>query len=60
MEAALGGTGKYNTIALEEALAISQHHDAVSGTQRQHVANDYTKRLFLGAKKVCTPTVTQE
>ncbi|RVW45249.1 Alpha-mannosidase [Vitis vinifera] len=34
-----------NTDALADALAIAQHHDAVSGTQRQHVAADYAKRL---------------
>ncbi|KAJ7971782.1 Alpha-mannosidase [Quillaja saponaria] len=37
-----------NTDALADALAIAQHHDAVSGTQRQHVAADYAKRLSMG------------
>ncbi|KAK6912903.1 Glycoside hydrolase family 38, N-terminal domain [Dillenia turbinata] len=37
-----------NTDALADALAIAQHHDAVSGTQRQHVAADYAKRLAIG------------
>lgn len=37
-----------NTDALADALAIAQHHDAVSGTQRQHVAADYAKRLSIG------------
>ncbi|KAA8548283.1 hypothetical protein F0562_004456 [Nyssa sinensis] len=37
-----------NTDALADALAIAQHHDAVSGTQRQHVASDYAKRLSIG------------
>uniref|UniRef100_A0A7N0T7N2 Alpha-mannosidase n=1 Tax=Kalanchoe fedtschenkoi TaxID=63787 RepID=A0A7N0T7N2_KALFE len=37
-----------NTDALADALAIAQHHDAVSGTERQHVAADYAKRLFMG------------
>lgn len=37
-----------NTDVLADALAISQHHDAVSGTQRQHVASDYAKRLSTG------------
>ena len=31
--------------ALEEALGVSQHHDAVSGTARQHVAFDYARRI---------------
>ncbi|KAF9604862.1 hypothetical protein IFM89_011144 [Coptis chinensis] len=37
-----------NTDVLADALAIAQHHDAVSGTEQQHVANDYTKRLSMG------------
>jgi hypothetical protein len=28
-----------------DQLGIYQHHDAVSGTARQPVADDYTKRL---------------
>ena len=31
--------------ALERAMGVVQHHDAVSGTENQHVANDYSKRL---------------
>ncbi|KAK8534169.1 hypothetical protein V6N12_047562 [Hibiscus sabdariffa] len=41
-----------NTDALADALAIAQHHDAVSGTQRQHVAADYALRLSIGYKEV--------
>ncbi|GMY12972.1 alpha-mannosidase At3g26720-like [Fagus crenata] len=37
-----------NTDALADALAIAQHHDAVSGTEREHVAADYAKRLSMG------------
>ncbi|XP_024023141.1 probable alpha-mannosidase At5g13980 isoform X2 [Morus notabilis] len=37
-----------NTDSLADALAIAQHHDAVSGTSKQHVANDYVKRLSIG------------
>ena len=33
---------------LERAMGVAQHHDAVSGTERQHVANDYAKRLSKG------------
>lgn len=29
-------------------MAVAQHHDAVSGTEKQHVANDYAKRLAAG------------
>ncbi|GLT27152.1 hypothetical protein SLA2020_021760 [Shorea laevis] len=40
-----------NTDSLADALAIAQHHDAVSGTEKQHVANDYAKRLSLGCSE---------
>ncbi|MBA0683192.1 hypothetical protein Goari_024866, partial [Gossypium aridum] len=40
-----------NTEALADALAIAQHHDAVSGTERQHVAADYALRLSIGYKE---------
>jgi len=33
---------------LREALGVLQHHDAVSGTEQQHVANDYAKMLAKG------------
>uniref|UniRef100_A0A8C4E9F8 Alpha-mannosidase n=1 Tax=Dicentrarchus labrax TaxID=13489 RepID=A0A8C4E9F8_DICLA len=32
----------------EKAMAVAQHHDAVSGTEKQHVANDYARRLAHG------------
>jgi alpha-mannosidase len=40
-----------NTDALADALAIAQHHDAVSGTERQHVAADYALRISIGYKQ---------
>jgi alpha-mannosidase len=40
-----------NTDNLADALAIAQHHDAVTGTEKQHVANDYAKRLSIGYKE---------
>lgn len=33
---------------LEDAMGVSQHHDSVSGTGMQHVADDYSKRLDAG------------
>jgi hypothetical protein len=29
-------------------MGIAQHHDAVSGTEKQHVADDYALRLSQG------------
>jgi len=40
------------TSNLEDAMGIAQHHDAVSGTAKQHTTDDYSKRLALGASKV--------
>jgi Alpha mannosidase middle domain len=34
--------------ALEDALGVSQHHDSVSGTAKQHVADDYSLRVQKG------------
>lgn len=34
--------------AFADALAVAQHHDAVSGTSKQHVAFDYAARLSRG------------
>ena len=41
-----------NTDSLADSLAIAQHHDAVTGTEKQHVANDYAKRLSIGYTEV--------
>ncbi|XP_037084012.1 lysosomal alpha-mannosidase-like [Pollicipes pollicipes] len=30
---------------LRYAMGVNQHHDAVTGTEKQHVANDYIQRL---------------
>lgn len=39
---------------LEDALGVVQHHDAVSGTAKQHVANDYSKRVQAGLNDAST------
>ncbi|KAL2348051.1 hypothetical protein Fmac_002051 [Flemingia macrophylla] len=40
------------TDSLVEALAIVQHHDAVTGTEKQHVVDDYAKQLLIGYIKL--------
>uniref|UniRef100_H2Z3Y8 Alpha-mannosidase n=1 Tax=Ciona savignyi TaxID=51511 RepID=H2Z3Y8_CIOSA len=42
-------TSKSNVLReyLRAAMGVAQHHDAVSGTSKQHVANDYAKRLYI-------------
>jgi hypothetical protein len=42
-------TGPSNPLwLLEQGLAVAQHHDAVAGTSKQVVANDYARRLAAG------------
>ena len=33
---------------LQQAMGVNQHHDAVSGTEKQHVTDDYAKQLSIG------------
>ncbi|KAG8660242.1 alpha-mannosidase-like isoform X2 [Manihot esculenta] len=40
-----------STYSLGDALGIAQHHDAVSGTAKQHTTDDYAKRLAIGASE---------
>lgn len=43
-----GPFGQGDSDTMRKAMAVAQHHDAVSGTEKQHVANDYAKRLAIG------------
>ncbi|XP_043698627.1 alpha-mannosidase isoform X1 [Telopea speciosissima] len=43
-----------NTFSLGDALGIVQHHDAVTGTAKQHTTDDYAKRLAIGASEAET------
>jgi hypothetical protein len=38
-----------------EAMGVAQHHDAISGTEKQEVAFDYAQRLSdgLATAEVC-------
>ncbi|MBZ3869075.1 Lysosomal alpha-mannosidase [Sciurus carolinensis] len=47
-EATLGPYGRGDSALLNEAMAVLQHHDAVSGTAKQHVVNDYARQLAEG------------
>ncbi|KAM7524053.1 hypothetical protein LguiA_013955 [Lonicera macranthoides] len=52
-----------HTFSLGDALGIGQHHDAITGTAKQHTTNDYGERLAIGATECqllnisyCPPT----
>lgn len=36
---------------LREVMGVMQHHDAVTGTEKQHVAEDYARLLQIGVDK---------
>nr|CAH8876539.1 unnamed protein product [Trichobilharzia regenti] len=42
---------------LRQALGVLQHHDAVSGTSKQHVADDYAWRLY-NASQSCQALIS--
>ncbi|XP_019848841.1 PREDICTED: lysosomal alpha-mannosidase-like [Amphimedon queenslandica] len=37
-----------SSVKLQQAMGVAQHHDAVTGTEKQHVADDYARRLHIG------------
>jgi hypothetical protein len=44
---------------LEDAVSIVQHHDAVAGTAKQHVADDYSKKLAYGIETASHHIINQ-
>ena len=44
---------------LDDAMGIVQHHDAVSGTAKQHVANDYAMRVQGGIDRAAKSLSTK-
>ena len=44
----LNNTTTLSSENLWQALSVAQHHDAISGTSKEHVAKDYAKRLYKG------------
>ncbi|XP_015271310.1 PREDICTED: lysosomal alpha-mannosidase [Gekko japonicus] len=44
----VGPYGNSSSYELRKAMGVAQHHDAVSGTAKQHVTNDYAKQLSVG------------
>ncbi|CAK9083304.1 unnamed protein product [Durusdinium trenchii] len=55
---ALAESGTQGLEHLAEALGVAQHHDAVSGTAKQHVTFDYAKRLARG-RSLAYPEVSK-
>ncbi|XP_067244068.1 lysosomal alpha-mannosidase [Chanodichthys erythropterus] len=43
-----GPFGEGDSDTMKRAMGVAQHHDAVSGTEKQHVAYDYARRLATG------------
>jgi lysosomal alpha-mannosidase len=46
-----GGDDDKNIVDLRMAMGVMQHHDAITGTEKQDVANDYTTMLYKGIAK---------
>ena len=56
MDLLLGGSD--SSMKLWESLSVAQHHDAISGTEKQHVAEDYAQRLGAGYE-TCKASMTK-
>jgi len=51
-----GAEDKGNISIMKEAMAVLQHHDAITGTHSQRVSNDYVRILQKGVEE-CTQTI---
>lgn len=38
-------------IQLQDSVAVMQHHDAITGTEKQKVANEYNSQMLKGIVK---------
>jgi lysosomal alpha-mannosidase len=45
-----GDEDEENLGKLRRVMGVMQHHDAITGTEKQHVANDYHRELHLAIK----------
>lgn len=60
MESVLSMRGAINAgdvRMMKEGMGIMQHHDAATGTEKQHVADDYARLLDMGVVE-CQKTQT--
>ena len=51
-----GAEDKGNLSVMKEAMAVLQHHDAITGTSSQRVSDDYVRILHKGVEE-CTKTM---
>lgn len=54
----LGPEDRVDLNALREAMGVMQHHDAITGTEKQHVAYDYARILSQGIDECSFITAT--
>jgi lysosomal alpha-mannosidase len=46
-----GGDDDKNIVDLRVAMGVMQHHEAITGTEKQMVATDYNSMLYLAIEK---------